>query len=496
MPYKILLIDDSITQLEMLKRQFVDSDFIVETATNGVDGYRMVFEMAPDVILSDIIMPDLNGYQLCRLLKNNPITSKIPVILLTVLDKKIDKFWGNKSGANKFVSKTTENSEIQQIVNDTIEQNKVPDDYKQEIINNAASEDMIRTRINEVFDDMLMDSTFLSEFRNLSEFLGHEKVLVEKTFELLGSFIDYNILGLFFKNPDKNEKNILYLDVNKNPVSSFVLEKIKREFFAQMPELSKFTVKDFNHSVIRETIENNEIVLNSEEFNTVHTVPFFSDGKLIGGICFYNKTQYDYTNFKFYNTLTSEISLLFKMRYLYSETEYLSITDGLTGLYNRRHFEHSVEREFLRVKRYPADLSLAMIDIDHFKEVNDTYGHQFGDYVLREISDIIVNSFRKTDMVYRYGGEELVVILPEIALQDALNPIERLRNKIAQTRFLYNNQEANITISVGVSSVSEPMQHHSALVGSADKALYKAKQSGRNKVVAYANEQFENVLQQ
>lgn len=313
MPYKILLIDDSITQLEMLKRQFVDSDFIVETATNGVDGYRMVFEMAPDVILSDIIMPDLNGYQLCRLLKNNPITSKIPVILLTVLDKKIDKFWGNKSGANKFVSKTTENSEIQQIVNDTIEQNKVPDDYKQEIINNAASEDMIRTRINEVFDDMLMDSTFLSEFRNLSEFLGHEKVLVEKTFELLGSFIDYNILGLFFKNPDKNEKNILYLDVNKNPVSSFVLEKIKREFFAQMPELSKFTVKDFNHSVIRETIENNEIVLNSEEFNTVHTVPFFSDGKLIGGICFYNKTQYDYTNFKFYNTLTSEISLLFKM---------------------------------------------------------------------------------------------------------------------------------------------------------------------------------------
>lgn len=487
---KILLIDDSLTQLEMLKLKFTQSGFDVEIANDGGEGYQKVFATAPDLILSDILMPNMNGFQLCRLLKNNPVTSKIPIILLTVLDKKIDKFWGNKSGADKFISKTSDFSEIAQEVKTLIENNKISTDYKKAILNNDVTDVTIQTQINNVLDELLMNATFLNEFRDLGEFLSQEKVLVEKTFELLGSFIDYNVAGIFFNHGENNEKKILHLDINKSSVSGFVVEKIKRDFFTQMPKVKAFTIRDFGHDIVNEKVDNQHIIINVSEFETAYILPIMSQGTLIGGICFYSQEKCNYSEFKFYNTMVNELAVLFRMRYLYSRTEYLSVTDGLTGLYNRRHFEVNIEREFLRAKRYGSILSLAMLDIDHFKKVNDTYGHQFGDYVLREISSIIFSSFRKTDMIYRYGGEEIAIILTETSMENALIPIERLREKISQHKFCYNNEEVHITISIGVSENLEYIENQKDFVECADKALYKAKQDGRNKVVAYSNEEF------
>lgn len=495
MSYKVLLVDDSITQLGVLKMQLINSGFEVVTANDGYEGYKKVFETAPDLILSDIVMPKLNGYQFSRLLKNANNTKNIPVILLTVLDKKIDKFWGNKSGANEFISKTANFTQIEESIKKNIEQNKVSEESKQNILNDNVTNEFIQNKISDTFDDLLMQSTFLSDFRDLEEFLLKESLLVEKTFKLLSSFIDYDLAGLFINNPDSKSKKTLIFDVSNASVSSFVLEKIKRDFFAQMPESSERSIRDLSFKVINENSENKEAVLNVDEFKTVHTLPLVSNGKLIAGICFYKKTQYDYTEFKFYDTMIKELVLLFKMRYLYSETEHLSVTDGLTGLYNRRHFESNIEREFLRVKRYPADLSLAMIDIDNFKQINDNYGHQFGDYVLKELSGLIVASFRKTDMIYRYGGEELSVILTETPPDNAVIPLERLRERISQYPFEFNGQQIAVTVSIGVGYNYPEAMHQDMIVESADKALYKAKANGKNKVVKYFNEQFDNVVQ-
>lgn len=495
MSHKVLLIDDSLTQLETIKRQLLQAGYEVVTAKDGNEGYKQVFENAPDIIMSDIVMPNLNGYQLCRLLKNHEETKKIPIILLTVLDKKIDKFWGNKSGANKFISKGTDYQAIEEAVRKVITENPVSEEYKESLLNNSVSGDTVQSQINLVLDELLMNSTFLNEFRDLGEFLSHDKVLVEKIFNLIGSFVDYNIAGLFLNDPDKNEKNILYMDLNKKSVSGFVIERIKRDFFAHMPDFSKFSVVDFGHEIVRESVDSDELILNFDEFKTHHIVPLLSEGTLYGGICFYNAEECDYSEFKFYKTMISELLLLLKMRYLYSETEYLSVVDGLTGLYNRRHFEYNIEREFLRVRRYPAELSLAMIDIDHFKQVNDTFGHQYGDYVLKEISEIVSQSFRKTDMIYRYGGEEIVVILTETSLEGAIIPLERLREKISEYEFRFNDQQTSLTISVGAASYNKDLKSQQELIESADKALYKAKQSGRNRLVAFSNEEFNNVLQ-
>ncbi len=497
MSYRILLIDDSVTQLEMLKINFEKAGFKVETAKDGNEGYSMVFKTAPDLILSDIIMPNINGYQLCRLLKNNKITKKIPIIMLTVLDKKIDKFWGNKSGADKFISKTAKYEEIENIVKVFIEKNPISDEYKKEILENSIiGDEAIKNQVNDIFDELLMNSTFLNEFRDLGEFLSHEKVLVEKTFELLDSFVDYNVAGLFLNNPDKNEKKILYLDIHKVPVSSFVVEKIKRDFFSQMPDFSNFTIRDFDHDIVRDLDKDDKMILNSEEFKTKLIVPLVSDGTLLGGFCFYNKEKFNYSKTKFYKTMVSELLLLLKMRYLYSESEYLSVTDGLTGIYNRRHFEENIEREFLRIKRYHTNLSLALIDIDHFKNINDNYGHQFGDHVLKEISRIILESFRKTDMVYRYGGEEIAVSLTETSIDNAVIPLERLREKISKHVFIYNGTKVNVTVSIGVSCNFKDIENQKDLIACADKALYKAKQDGRNRLVMFSHEKFNNTLQQ
>lgn len=176
----------------------------------------------------------------------------------------------------------------------------------------------------------------------------------------------------------------------------------------------------------------------------------------------------------------NKLDVIKKINFMYSRTRYLSLTDALTGLYNRRHFDNTVEREFMRSKRYGGDLSLAIIDIDFFKKVNDTYGHLCGDYVLKEVAYLIMDNFRKTDFVFRYGGEEFVVILTETDIKSSQIPLERLRKKIEEYPFVFNGQPLHITISTGVSSNNaEDME---TFLDNADKALYRAKQAGRNRI--------------
>ncbi len=491
MTNKILLVDDSKTQLDVMKLRLVKCGFEVETSENALEGYQKVFSFLPDIILSDIIMPDLDGYQFCRLLKNNKNTKNIPVILLTVLDKKLDEFWGKKAGAQAFISKTAEFEEIKLKINELIENSELTEEDKHNIKNNANQQTSVKQQINNVLNELLKQSIFLNEFRNLSEFYTHEKVLVEKCFDIFSTFIDYDAAGLFFNIKDGKTKKLLYLDLKDNFASAFVVEKFKRDFFAAISEL-ELDKNEFVCEIVRDNPESENKILSPASIATEHIIPFVFEGNLLGGIAFYSKNKTDYTQIPFYDSFKNELSALLKMKYLYSEVEILSVTDGLTGLYNRRHFEYNIEREFLRAKRYKNDLSIAILDIDFFKNVNDTYGHQYGDYVLKEVAELMKESFRKTDMLYRYGGEELVIIMPETPLENAAIPADRLREKISEYNFMYNGVKTNLTVSIGVASMNSNFNNQKEIIETADKALYNAKQTGRNKVVVY-NEQLSTI---
>lgn len=165
----------------------------------------------------------------------------------------------------------------------------------------------------------------------------------------------------------------------------------------------------------------------------------------------------------------------------------LSRTDRLTGLHNRGYWEECLEQEFLRCKRSHNISSLVMLDIDRFKLINDELGHQAGDKVLREISNVIRESVRETDIAGRYGGEEFTIILPDTGAGDAFKLSERLRMNIASTPIGWNGDILNVTVSLGVCELhAASMANHLAWSQCADEALYTAKQGGRNRSVIHA----------
>jgi diguanylate cyclase (GGDEF)-like protein len=167
----------------------------------------------------------------------------------------------------------------------------------------------------------------------------------------------------------------------------------------------------------------------------------------------------------------------------------LSITDGLTGLYNHRHFQNMLKREFAMVRRNSSDLACFMIDLDYFKDVNDTFGHTFGDFVLQRFAQLLKDAVRETDIVARYGGEEFALLLPHTSLEGALVVAEKFRKKAEKCVYKNDGHSKRVTASVGVASYGT---HHpsssSDLVNFADQALYRAKAGGRNQVRIYNEE--------
>lgn len=482
MATKILLVEDSETQLKFLQEGLLSNGFEVETAINGSDAYKKVFSFTPDVIVSDIRMPAIDGYHLCRMIKNMEETKKIPVILLTVLENKIDGFWGKKAGAQLFLSKSIEMKELVANINATVRRYPVPDDYKKILASKEDQENSAQTRLNSILNDLLMKSVFSNEFRNLSDFLNYERILVEKLFSLLSSFVEYHAAGIYFSSPDDFAQNTLYIDTLGRNFSKNLLSDINYDFFREMEKQKP--IKDSKFEVVRMLL-GKELDYSFSDLTSKIIIPLVFDRKLIGGICFYTRQDTDYSSFKYFDIMISELLTIFKMKYQYSEKEFMSVLDGLTGLYNRRQFEIGLEQEYNRTKRHPSDFSLAILDIDFFKKVNDTYGHQYGDYVLKTVSDLMKQAFRKTDWLYRYGGEELVMIMPETNIEGAIIPVQRLRRMVEEYDFDYNGVKAKVTASIGLTMNYSSFNSAAELLKSADESLYKAKESGRNRVVLY-----------
>jgi two-component system cell cycle response regulator len=160
----------------------------------------------------------------------------------------------------------------------------------------------------------------------------------------------------------------------------------------------------------------------------------------------------------------------------------LTTVDGLTQVFNRRYFEETVEREISRCHRYGRQLALVMVDIDHFKQINDNFGHLAGDHVLKHVASAIKTRIRREDILSRYGGEEFALLLPEIDVKGAVALAEKVRKLIEKQKFEFDKQQIPVTISAGVAGLATPTYEASDLVRAADTQLYAAKSEGRNKV--------------
>lgn len=203
------------------------------------------------------------------------------------------------------------------------------------------------------------------------------------------------------------------------------------------------------------------------------------------------KGAFDLDDFEFTELLSKEISIAMERSFLFAQIKDVSVRDGLTGCFNRRKFDVDVEAALAEAKQQDRQLSLLMLDIDHFKKYNDHHGHQVGDELLRQMVSLLSLNTRPGDTIYRYGGEEFVILLQSASNKTATRVAERLREVIEGERFKgegHSQQGNKVSVSIGVATFPEDASNPSQLIAAADSALYQAKKNGRNQVCSFSGD--------
>ena len=475
---KVLVIDDSPTQQMMIKMLLEKQGYRVVTANNGMEGINKTYAELPNLIISDIIMPELNGYQLCRLLKNEEFTAKVPIILLTNLGQSQDKFWGIRAGADSYICKESDSQELLKQVNVMLKKRVDPfAAFRGEELASYQNLEgsLIHNKVNLLLDKLLFDATLTNEIRKLAHFVYSREKLIDEYFSLLRSVVDCCALAMIIFSDFKVD-SILNLsdrlpDEEVKKIKKFLLSRVKNVSGKQQP---KWKIMDKEGK----GIPTNDTVKSSL------AIPIHHQDTLLGELALFSYNHDAFENSKkTLEILTGDFATLLNLLLLYEENRLLSITDGLTKVYNHRHFHEVLENEWLRSQRYQLPLSLLMIDVDHFKNVNDVYGHQLGDVVLAGIAKEVVVNIRELDTVARYGGEEFAVILPQTDVGKAKIVGEKLRSRVEAQHFHEQLKPKEITISVGIATASSGMKTMKEFITVADTALYTAKEQGRNRVI-------------
>lgn len=264
-------------------------------------------------------------------------------------------------------------------------------------------------------------------------------------------------------------------------------DAVQKSFFSLFPEVEEpwfrhkvesvvtlgtpaFTIWEQRPYLVR--FKNYQPITGQEEFMYQNTtiLPLLATNSVVEHVCL---IIYDVTNVAVNKHQLQSAN---------DQLKHLSRTDRLTGLNNRGHWEEELKREYSRHRRYGSTAALVMFDIDHFKKVNDTYGHQAGDKVIQAVADVVRKEARDTDIAGRYGGEEFVILLPDVDSAGARLFAERLRQKTEALQVDYDGQLIPFTISLGVADLAQSSNDHQQLIEWADHALYQSKRNGRNQV--------------
>lgn len=461
---KILIIDDEIFFRNILKEALQERYQIIE-GSSSEDAFRLAQEQQPHLIILDVIMPGSDGIEACRKLKAKVSTRKIPVVLFTSLAKNDDIIRGLKAGADDYITKPICTPEVVA----RIDAHLRTKDYYTDLHH----EDLL----------LLLELTEnISPIRNPMTIL---RIIVEKVSTIIDvarcSIVSINSHGdIFVKASNDLDENIeIPLDLNRYP-------EIRKSLESKQPVIINDMKLDPLFDGVRPHIQ-------QLSYNSIIVIPVVKKESIIG--TFFLRTASPLKNgitnriFKVCQLVANisanalENAMLFdNMKTAKDYFEEMSIRDGLTKLYNHRHFYQRLEEEFGRAMRYNETLSLLFFDLDDFKQINDDYGHACGDEILKRIGRLIKAVARESDIPARYGGDEFSIILPNTTAQGALDLAHRLAATINQHRFDLINDDS-VSISMGVSTFSDQnLPSSDRLLHLADEAMYKAKQQGKGRV--------------
>lgn len=452
MSARVLVVDDVPANVKLLEARLNAEYFEVLTASDGRQALDVCRRGLCDVVLLDVMMPGMDGHEVCRRLKADPATMHLPVIMVTALDSVEDRVAGLEAGADDFLTKPVNDLALTARVRSLARLKMLTD----ELGARAASANQLDGSDWSIEESpsgriLLVDNQPRTQ-ETISRALKrqHSMVIEENPQE-----------ALFRAAEDDFDLALVNLEIADHDGLRLCSQLRSLERTRQLPILV-IDQQDTEERLVR------ALELGVNDYITLP----IDRNELLARV----RTQI--RRKRFADKLRDNVQLTLEM----------AITDPLTGLANRRYFERQLAMMVNQATGRGRPLSLLVIDIDHFKLINDTYGHLAGDAVLAEFARRLKGSVRGIDLSGRFGGEEFVVAMPDTDMPTALAIAERLRTHISSTQFKVDGapEPVAVTVSVGVGGVDARVETPTDLIARADAALYEAKRSGRNRVAAAA----------
>jgi two-component system, cell cycle response regulator len=453
MSARVLVVDDVPANVKLLEARLSAEYFDVTTAYSGADALAVCERAECDIVLLDVMMPDMDGFEVCRQLKSNPVTHHIPVVMVTALDQPSDRVKGLEAGADDFLTKPVTDVALVSRVRSLARLKMVTDELRMRALTSKeiGIQGPERAAVTETGRGgrVLIVDDRKSAYERMVEVLSAEHTVDVETdprealFHAAEGNYDLLIVSLALQNFDGLRlcSQVRSLERTRNVPILAVSEADNNQRLVRGLEIG---VNDY---LIR-PIDKNEMLA---------------------------RVRTQIKKKRYTERLRDNVQMSIEM----------AITDGLTGLFNRRYMETHLGALVEQAAARGKPLAAFIVDIDYFKSVNDNHGHDAGDDVLREFALRIRKSIRNIDLACRYGGEEFVIVMPETDMAVATMVAERLRRRVASETFSIQQGAGNleVTISIGIAALDGPDDDAAAMLKRADMALYRAKRDGRNRVV-------------
>lgn len=455
MTARVLVVDDIATNVRLLEARLSAEYFDVVTANSGYEALEVCGRERIDVVLLDVMMPGLDGYEVCRQLKRDPKTHHIPVVMVTALDQQSERLEGLECGADDYLTKPVD--DIALITR----------------VRNLA-------RLKSLNDELLMR---VSTGRH---FGATEHAALQRALSRDG--------GRIMIVEDHEKAGIRMRDALQ-PAHEVVIERTLKEGY------SRLSSESFDLVIVSLSLQGADGLRLCSQLRSLERtrhLPILvlledgSDARMLRALDM-GVNDYLRRPVEQHELLARVMTQIKRKRHSdflrdqIEESFQLAITDGLTGLHNRRYMEIHLATLLCDAVRSGRELSILITDIDHFKAINDTHGHDIGDFVLRKFAERLRRNTRRSDLACRMGGEEFLLIMPNTGLPGAYRIGERIRTRIASEAFRTGEgTRLRVTASVGIAALDGESETPESLLKRADNALYAAKRRGRNRIASTA----------
>lgn len=460
----ILVVDDDPSICDTLTTMLQYKGYRTTVARNGREALALARQDPPDLVLLDVMMPEVDGLQACRAFKQDPELADVRILMVTARNGREDVVLALEAGASDYVTKPFFIDELVARIRTNLEVKRYNDDLAAMLrISQAVSSSLDIDRVLYTIVSELAE-VVQSDRASLIKIVDHQSGYVVATQDdpdLRNFRINLEIYPEI-QRASEEQRVVVVEDTHSDPLMTGVLD--------QLPMRKSVLIVPLQ--VMHEEL-GSYVLQSSREYRP------YTESEITFAQVVASAAANGLANAALYEQVESDNQRLTR----------LANTDDLTGLFNHRHFYQRLEEEYKRAERYGSDLSLILLDLDHFKLINDTAGHPQGDAVLRELATVLHRTTRETDLLARYGGEEFAMLLPETHLAGAFQQAERLRRQI-KAHYFEALLGKPLTISCGVAclpfsteSFKPPRHRQDALIAWADQALYTAKRGGRDRSV-------------